>query len=244
VTVSNVSGVRGETVTLTASLRRAHDGADIARQTLTFKVNGSTVRSAVTNSSGVASVPYTIPAGAALGNHTIEVSFAGADTLNASSGTGTLTVAASTRTISGIVDLQDFSGDPTSVSVTIELRDPGSTSALETHIVNLNSASKYAFSTTRSGTFDLAAKASHWLRHTRAGVAVTRDVTVDFSLVNGDADGDNEVTLFDFGLLVAAFGSMPGDSNWNADTDLDGDGEVTLFDFGILVRNFGAVGDD
>jgi hypothetical protein len=56
--------------------------------------------------------------------------------------------------------------------------------------------------------------------------------------------GGNEVKLFDFGQLVAAFGSLPGDSNWNANADLDGDEEVTLFDFGILVRNFGVIGDD
>jgi hypothetical protein len=67
---------------------------------------------------------------------------------------------------------------------------------------------------------------------------------VDFTLTNGDIDGDNEVTLFDFGALVAAFGSVPGDSSWNPDADLDGDEEVTLFDFGILVRNFGATGDE
>jgi hypothetical protein len=44
--------------------------------------------------------------------------------------------------------------------------------------------------------------------------------------------------------MVAAFGSLPGDSNWNPSADLDGDDEVTLFDFGILVRNFGMIGDD
>ncbi|GIV16484.1 MAG: hypothetical protein KatS3mg022_1919 [Armatimonadota bacterium] len=49
---------------------------------------------------------------------------------------------------------------------------------------------------------------------------------------------------FDLGVLVAAFGSMPGDANWNPEADLDGDEEVTLFDFGVLVSNFGAVGDD
>ncbi len=63
-------------------------------------------------------------------------------------------------------------------------------------------------------------------------------------LVNGDIDGDDEVTLFDFGALVAAFGSVPGDSNWNPDADLDGDPEVTLFDFGVLVRHFGQVGEE
>jgi hypothetical protein len=45
-----------------------------------------------------------------------------------------------------------------------------------------------------------------------------------------------------FVVLVAAFGSVPGDSTWNPNADLDGDEEVTLQDFGILVKNFGLVG--
>ena len=63
------------------------------------------------------------------------------------------------------------------------------------------------------------------------------------SLMNGDIDGDNEVTLHDFGLLVRAFGTVPGDALWDANADLDGDGEVTLFDFGIVVGSFGLSGE-
>jgi len=62
------------------------------------------------------------------------------------------------------------------------------------------------------------------------------------TLLNGDCDGDNEVTLLDFGIVVSAMGSVPGDPNWEPRADLDGDGEVTLFDFGIVERNFGQVG--
>ncbi|GBC97332.1 hypothetical protein HRbin16_03154 [bacterium HR16] len=110
--------------------------------------------------------------------------------------------------------------------------------------LNLDSSGNYAFAT-YPGTYDLAFKASHWLRTVVPNVSVSgSSVTVNVSLTNGDIDGDNEVTLFDFGQLVAAFGSMPGDPNWNADADLDGDTEVTLFDFGVLVRNFGAIGDE
>ncbi len=63
-----------------------------------------------------------------------------------------------------------------------------------------------------------------------------------FTLLNGDCDGDNEVTLFDFGIVVNAFGSTPNDPNWDPRADLDGDLEVTLFDYGIVVRNFGQIG--
>lgn len=72
----------------------------------------------------------------------------------------------------------------------------------------------------------------------------TGSVSLSLVLLAGDADDDNEVTLFDFGLLVQAFGALRGDENWNQAADFDGDEEVTLFDFGVLVRNFGMIGED
>ncbi|GBC94655.1 hypothetical protein HRbin16_00439 [bacterium HR16] len=145
-------------------------------------------------------------------------------------------------TITGNVELRDFIGDATQIPVTVELRQGGNVVGSRT--LNLDSSGNYAFAA-YPGTYDLAFKASHWLRTVAPNVSVSgSSVTVNVSLTNGDIDGDNEVTLFDFGQLVAAFGSVPGDSNWNPDADLDGDEEVTLFDFGILVRNFGAIGDE
>jgi hypothetical protein len=64
------------------------------------------------------------------------------------------------------------------------------------------------------------------------------------TLINGDIDGDNEVTLFDYGILVATFGLSEQDPGFNPEADLDGDTEVTLFDFGILVNHFGEIGVD
>lgn len=63
-------------------------------------------------------------------------------------------------------------------------------------------------------------------------------------LYTGDIDGDNEITLMDFGLLVRSFGTFAGDDGWNIDADLDGDGEITLMDFAWLVNHFGLVGDE
>ena len=161
---------------------------------------------------------------------------------------GTYTIAASGtasyRTVSGTVILGDYAAPIGGLNVPIEIRTSGATTPLETHIVALNDAGEYQFQTALWGTFDLSAKGSHWLRQTVSDVSLEKNAQVDFALTNGDIDGDNEVTLFDFGALVAAFGSVPADSNWNPDADLDGDEEVTLFDFGVLVRNFGAVGDE
>ncbi len=63
-------------------------------------------------------------------------------------------------------------------------------------------------------------------------------------LLAGDIDGDNEVTPFDFGRLVSAFGSFAGEERYDIDADLDGDGEITLWDLGWLVNHFGMIGDE
>lgn len=67
---------------------------------------------------------------------------------------------------------------------------------------------------------------------------------VNVVLYPGDIDGDNEVTLFDFGQMVVAFGSVAGEQHYNINADLDGDGEISLWDFGLLVEYFGMTGDD
>lgn len=79
---------------------------------------------------------------------------------------------------------------------------------METHVVHPDSTGAYEFATSPSGTFDVAAKASHWLRQVIPNVALVGSVTLNFTLLNGDIDGDNEVTLFDFGALVCNFGAI------------------------------------
>ena len=55
----------------------------------------------------------------------------------------------------------------------------------------------------------------------------------------GDLNGDGTVDIFDVVLIAIAFGSRPGDSNWNALADLNSDGIVDIFDVVILAQNFG-----
>lgn len=149
---------------------------------------------------------------------------------------------ARTFRISGNINLRDYVGDITQVPVQVELRQDGSLVRADTVYTDANA--NYVLSDVSAGSYQLAFKASHWLRVAVPVILVDADVGgVNVALTNGDVDGDNEVTLFDFGQMVAAFGAMPGDSHWNPEADVDGDGEVTLFDFGILVRSFGAVGD-
>ena len=55
----------------------------------------------------------------------------------------------------------------------------------------------------------------------------------------GDLNNDGVVDIFDVVILAKAFGSKPGDPNWNPDADLNNDGVVDIFDVVILVNEFG-----
>ncbi len=96
-TVADVAGQYGETVTLSATLTRSDDGTPVLGKDITFAVNGTAVGTATTDASGVATLSYTIDVPA--GTHTIGADFAGDAYYAASSGTGTLTVSKAPTTL-------------------------------------------------------------------------------------------------------------------------------------------------
>lgn len=104
--VDNKAGERGQTVALTATLTRAHDGLLLANRTVNFTVDGSPVGSALTDASGVASTNFTIPPGFAIGDYPIGATFSTVGFLNGSIGSATLAVGRSATTLS----LTDASG--------------------------------------------------------------------------------------------------------------------------------------
>ncbi len=148
-------------------------------------------------------------------------------------------------TLLGRVTLGDYAGDPRCQPVQVQIRNGNGVVVWQGELpLSVDGEFEVAYeANVPAGVYDVAIRGTHWLQRVVAGVSLPEGV-VDVTLFNGDIDGDNEVTLFDFGALVRAFGSVPGDERWNPSADLDGDGEVTLFDFGILVRNFGRVGEE
>ncbi|MGQ9540153.1 MAG: VPS10 domain-containing protein [Armatimonadota bacterium] len=229
---------RGQLVNLEAILRRQDNSAPISGRTLTFKVAGAAVGSANTDSSGRASVPYTVPLNASLGSKVLRAEFAGDAVYMGTSKDGALEVRK--VLVQGSVALGDFGGDANGLPVQVNVTQGSNSESLS---ASLDSRGQFSVETALADTGSVAVKVTHWLRQ-RVNANLSGELSLAWNLVNGDVDGDNEVTLFDFGQLVSAFGSMPGDSGWNPNADLDGDEEVTLFDFGILVRNFGLIGDD
>jgi hypothetical protein len=63
--------------------------------------------------------------------------------------------------------------------------------------------------------------------------------TVYFTVHPGDINGDAVVDILDLQLSAWAFGSQPGDANWNEAADLNGDKMITLLDYQIVVGNLG-----
>jgi hypothetical protein len=55
----------------------------------------------------------------------------------------------------------------------------------------------------------------------------------------GDLNCDRTVNFLDATLLGSAFGSKPGDTNWNPDADIDGNNYVNYLDAIILGAHFG-----
>lgn len=151
--------------------------------------------------------------------------------------------------VTGVVDLQDLVTVPTGRPVTIEVRPAGSTTPVATVIVPLSSAGAYTANlgiVLPPGNYDVTAKGTHWLRGKVASVAMTSAgaSAVNFSLHNGDCDGDNEVAIGDYSLLSTSFGDCLGDPGYDPAADLNGDDCVDIGDFAILSANFGLTGED
>jgi hypothetical protein len=66
---------------------------------------------------------------------------------------------------------------------------------------------------------------------------------LNFALaLKGDVDRDCDVDIFDLASVGLAYGSQPGDFNWNENADLyppGGDGQINIFDLATVGLNYG-----
>lgn len=126
--------------------------------------------------------------------------------------------------------------------VTFEFRDDQGNAILD-----------YQIGVSKSGAFrvpvpagknSLSIKVGTWLRRsipydTSVGIPEWTEIT----FFNGDANNDNEIDVADYAILSGAFGSTPGDPEWERTADFNRDDEVDISDFAIVSANFGLIGD-
>ncbi len=150
--------------------------------------------------------------------------------------------------VSGTVTLGGVSTDGTGDALSIEVRNPGSTTALQTANATVQPGGHYAFKpTVADGTYDIAIKGSTHLRKVLKNVTIDTTGTTGVNVTlpwNGDADGDNQVTVFDYSILSDSFDKSVGDAGYNAAADFDRDGSITVFDYSLLSDAFDKSGDD
>jgi len=93
----------------------------------------------------------------------------------------------------------------------------------------------FTWTASNTGTYKIWAKAS---------VVYGEICTVDnsFPAILGDVNSDRTVNAFDLSVFSNAYGSKPGDSDWNPDCNFDGfngDNKVDAFDLFNLGNNYG-----
>ncbi|MFY7954038.1 MAG: hypothetical protein ACOVT5_16165, partial [Armatimonadaceae bacterium] len=147
-TVANVSGSIGQSVTLQATL--TDSGAPVSGKTLSFLVGGLSAGTAVTNAMGVATRSYTVPSGT-VGSRAIQASFAGDGTVAAASGSGTLTASKSATTLA-VASGNAITGQLVSLSATLTRNSDGSPLAGKTVNIQFAGVSVGNGTTNASGT--------------------------------------------------------------------------------------------
>jgi hypothetical protein len=229
ITLPAVSGRRGQAITLQATLRQSLDNAPLSGRTITFKVNDSIVGAAVTNSTGVATLGYTIPLSAPLGNQTLRAEFSGDDTYAAVFATNTLSV--SPVRVQGQVALEGVANPQgTPVRFTVQAG-----SQQETVNLNLGNNGGFAFDTTLTGAAQVRVSTPNgvWLC-AQQNTPLSDLVTLNFTLKAGDLNQDGAIDDADLLLVLFAFGSS------DPQADVNRDGTVDDADLLAVLFNFGA----
>lgn len=86
---------------------------------------------------------------------------------------------------------------------------------------------------------------SLYVNYTLTAVATTFTVTSTLSGGNimvrfmGDINDDGKVDIKDLHIVALAYGSSPGDPNWNPAADVNHDGKVDIRDVALVAKNFG-----
>jgi hypothetical protein len=84
--------------------------------------------------------------------------------------------------------------------------------------------------------YKLKAEASNVAHEMNTANNVFIDGTVKVKII-GDVNGDNRVNIDDWNAFDLAWGTHPGDPNWNAQADISGDGVVDIYDAILLAAH-------
>jgi len=79
---------------------------------------------------------------------------------------------------------------------------------------------------------------------TDKGITVPHDTTnlsfhYKYTPIPGDLNSDGIVNIFDLRIVAKAYGSKPGEPNWDSRADLNRDGKINIYDLVLISANYG-----
>jgi uncharacterized repeat protein (TIGR02543 family) len=161
--------------------------------------------------------------------------------------TATFTEVVSLAGLTGTVTLQRQDPAPHaswSVPLRIELYVLGQGTPLYSFTPTTDDSGQFTLTDIVPDTYRIAVKHSHTLRvvHTVTLTAGSNGHAFG-TLLEGDANDDNHVSLSDFSALSTAFNTRQGDAGYNDAADFNNDGGIDLLDFSLLSTNYNQAGE-
>jgi hypothetical protein len=185
-----------------------------------------------------------IPSIVDMANHTITI------TLNHLTQFALLTTpqtpAVTLGSIDGSVVLQGRPAGSSPSKVTalnVQLTPDGQTQVKYNLTQNTDQDGKLTLSGLAPGKYSVRIKNTHTLANILTVDIKSGSNTIPLgTLVEGDANNDNVVSILDFSALAASFSKSSGAPGYNPSADFDQDGTVSMLDFSRLATNFGQTG--
>jgi hypothetical protein len=146
-------------------------------------------------------------------------------------------------TLSAIVAMQGRAPGRAALATTFTLELYDGSTLVSSHNPASDSSGAFIISGLTPGTY------TAWLKHAQY-LATTATITIPQSvgqvsfgtMLAGDANDDNVVTLLDFSLLASSFGLNASQGGYEPRADFTGDNAISLLDFSLLASNFNQTG--
>ena len=146
--------------------------------------------------------------------------------------------------VAGTVSLEGIPAEDVSkVRATIWIRSGAD--LVELHRVKLGPNGQFFVTTALRGPYTILAKGPTWLAQSAGMFNITNTgvFNLNFSLKNGDCDGDNYIGTDDYLILNDSFDKVSEDITFDPRADLNLDNYVGTDDYLLLNANFDVTGD-
>jgi sugar lactone lactonase YvrE len=150
--------------------------------------------------------------------------------------------------LKGRVTLQGRGNPPDSrwnnFPLALTLYAPGGASPVGNYTANTDTSGYFTVTGITQGTYDAKVKNAHTLSIKKNNVAVpTGSTAVDFgTMLEGDANNDDNIGGGDYSILATAYGKCSGQSGWDSRADFNGSGCIEGADYSLLANNYGRHG--